>query len=182
MVYQGRFSVLASDSMELVHSILLTLSTCNQIPLLAIITLAVRVHTMVHGRDMLTSQNKSHKHKRAINEKLPCHWLVPHPGQSFSKPPPPHLSTVGSTRSSSNRKLEIKFQCTSTTWHQYFNHTSLLWNTFSPIDLSLSFTSIKRSLKQKLGIYLLHTLIQTIPAHFVVYVLAPDVTVTPSHT
>ncbi len=28
------------------------------------------------------------------------------------------------------------------------------------------------------GIYLLHTLIQTIPAHFVVYVLALDVTVT----
>ncbi len=55
----------------------------------------------------------------------------------------------GSTRSSSNRKLEIKFQCTSTTRHQYFHRISLLWNTFSPIDLSLSFTSIKRSLKQK---------------------------------
>ncbi len=84
----------------------------------------------------------------------------------------------GSTRSSSNRKLEIKFQRTSTTRHQYFNYISLVWNTFSPIDLSLSFTSIKRSLKQNFGIYLLHTLIQTIPAHFVVYVLALDVTVT----
>ncbi len=70
-----------------------------------------------------------------------------------------------STRSSFNRKFEIKFQHTSTTRHQYFNRISLLWNTFSPIDLSLSFTSIKRSLKQKIWIYLLHTLIQTIPAH-----------------
>ncbi len=33
--------------------------------------------------------------------------------------------------------------------NQYFNRISLLWNTFSPINLSLSFTSIKRSLKQK---------------------------------
>ncbi len=41
----------------------------------------------------------------------------------------------GSTRSSSNQKLEIKFQRTSTTQHQYFNRISLLWNTFSPIVL-----------------------------------------------
>ncbi len=33
----------------------------------------------------------------------------------------------GPTRSSSNRKLEIKFQRTSTTRHQYFNRISLLY-------------------------------------------------------
>ncbi len=84
----------------------------------------------------------------------------------------------GSTRSSSNRKLEIKFQRTSTTRHQYFNRISLLWNIFSPIDLHCPSLLLNVLSSKNFGIYLLHTLIQTIPAHFVVYVLALDVTVT----
>ncbi len=55
----------------------------------------------------------------------------------------------GPTRSSTSHKLELKFYRFSSTRHQYFNRVVMLWNAFSPIDLSPSFTTIKKTLQQK---------------------------------
>ncbi len=55
----------------------------------------------------------------------------------------------GPTRSSTSHKLELKFYRFSSTRHQYFNRVLMLWNAFSPIDLSPSFTTIKKTLQQK---------------------------------
>ncbi len=54
-----------------------------------------------------------------------------------------------STQSSSSHKLECKFHCSSSTHHQYFNRVVLLWNDYSPIDLSSPFSTIKKTLQQQ---------------------------------
>ena len=53
-----------------------------------------------------------------------------------------------STRSASFTKLVNKSARTNTINHSYFYRLPRLWNSLPPIDLSLSFYSIKRTLKQ----------------------------------
>ncbi len=50
------------------------------------------------------------------------------------------------TRSSSSSKLTYKFSRTNTTRHFYFSRITKLWNSLPPIDLSLSFNSLKAKL------------------------------------
>ncbi len=89
-----------------------------------------------------------------MQRKLPiCFYRIffkclKHPSDSFNVFNHVTLHS-GSTRSSSNCKLEIKFQRTST------NDINILiaylyYGIHSHLDLSLSFTSIKRSLNQQL--------------------------------
>ena len=53
-----------------------------------------------------------------------------------------------STRSSSHHKLVHKLARTNITKNSYFHRLPRLWNSLPPIDLSLSFLSIKHNLKQ----------------------------------
>ncbi len=82
----------------------------------------------------------------------------------------------GPTRSSTSHKLELKFYRFSSTRHQYFNRVVMLWNTFSPIDLPPSFTTIKKLFNRNSGIHSPKDSTPAISAHFVVYVPVLNVT------
>ena len=52
------------------------------------------------------------------------------------------------TRSTASNKLRINFSKTSHSQHFYFNRVAKLWNSLPPLDLSLSFNTLKLHLKQ----------------------------------
>ena len=56
--------------------------------------------------------------------------------------------STSSTRSGSAAKLTHKFSSTSISHHSYFCRLIRIWNSLPPIDLSLSFLSIKQQIKQ----------------------------------
>ena len=52
------------------------------------------------------------------------------------------------TRSTSRNKLRVNFNKTSHSHHFYFNRIVRLWNALPPLNLSLSFSTLKLHLKQ----------------------------------
>ena len=57
------------------------------------------------------------------------------------------ISFVAScTRASSSKKLKHNFRRSSSTKHFYFNRIVYLWNALPPIDISQSYSSIKRQI------------------------------------
>ena len=70
------------------------------------------------------------------------------------KNPPDNISLVlefisftsTNTRSGHHRKLQHHYRRTSPARHFYFNRVVKLWNTLPPINIDLSYTSIKRFL------------------------------------
>ena len=52
------------------------------------------------------------------------------------------------TRSIARKKLRINFNKTSLSQHFYFNRVARLWNSLPPLDLSLSFNTLKFHIKQ----------------------------------
>ena len=54
--------------------------------------------------------------------------------------------TSANTRSGHHRKLQYHYRRTSPARHFYFNRVVKLWNTLPPINIDLSYTSIKRFL------------------------------------
>ena len=56
--------------------------------------------------------------------------------------------STSSTRSGSAAKLVHKFSSTSSSHHSYFCRIVRIWNSLPPIDLTLSFLSIKQQIKQ----------------------------------
>lgn len=52
------------------------------------------------------------------------------------------------TRSTARKKLRINFNKTSLSQHFYFNRVARLWNSLPPLDLSLSFNTLKFHIKQ----------------------------------
>ena len=55
--------------------------------------------------------------------------------------------TNHSTRSATNHKLKVNFNRTTTTRHFYFNRVARLWNCLPPLDLSMSYPTLKYKLK-----------------------------------
>ena len=53
-----------------------------------------------------------------------------------------------STRSATSHKLKVNYNRTSVTRHFYFNRVVKLWNCMPPIDLSMSYSKLKHTLKQ----------------------------------
>ena len=71
------------------------------------------------------------------------------------KDPPDNISIQNfvsfvhlNTRSTARNKLQINFNKTSHSQHFYFNRIARLWNSLPPLDLSLSFITLKLHLKQ----------------------------------
>ena len=52
------------------------------------------------------------------------------------------------TRSTARNKLRIKLSKTSHSQHVYFNRVPRLWNSLPPLDLALSYNTLKHHLKQ----------------------------------
>ena len=55
---------------------------------------------------------------------------------------------IHSSRSATYHKLKVNFKRISHTLHFYFNRGVRLWNCLPPLDLSLSFSNLKYSIKQ----------------------------------
>ena len=53
-----------------------------------------------------------------------------------------------STRSATSHKLKVNYNRTSVTRHFYFNRVVKLWNCMPPIDLTMSYSKLKHTLKQ----------------------------------
>ena len=58
-----------------------------------------------------------------------------------------------SSRSATNHKLKVNFKRTSHTRHFYFNRVVRLWNCLPSLDSSLSYSSLKYSIKQMFWSY-----------------------------
>ena len=81
-----------------------------------------------------------------------------------------------STRSTSGIKLQVRFCPTNRSRHFFFNRVARLWNALPPIDLSLSISSIKASLKKILWAHFLEHFDSSNYCSYHFYVLAQVVT------
>ena len=85
--------------------------------------------------------------------------------------------STSSTRSGSAAKLVHKFSSTSSSHHSYFCRIVRIWNSLPPIDLTLSFLSIKQQIKQYFWSIFYHSLTLLCPVPSMLFVLVLNVAI-----
>ena len=88
-----------------------------------------------------------------------------------------HSPLLLSTRSGSAAKLVHKFSSTSSSHHSYFCRIVRIWNSLPPIDLTLSFLSIKQQIKQYFWSIFLSQFDPSLPCSFMLFVLVLNVAI-----
>ena len=88
-----------------------------------------------------------------------------------------HSPLLLSTRSGSAAKLVHKFSSTSSSHHSYFCRIVRIWNSLPPIDLTLSFLSIKQQIKQYFWSIFYHNLTLLCPVPSMLFVLVSNVAI-----